>query len=134
MVALRHARRAADGGKSFPRGAWAASVAGTATATESPADGLNLTGDGTNAAIVDRPFVTVPGRAYVVTFTATAAVTCRIGSTAGGTEVVGDTAGAISPFNSIRFVALGTQTWVRFFKVAAVLAKVSAVTCKRDTG
>lgn len=125
--------RAADAGRRFLLGAWSVAVAGTATATASNGT-LALTGDGTNSATAEQSFATVPGRAYRLRFTGgTNGPTFRIGSTSGGTDVLGDTAGAVG-FNSVAFVAKGTTTFVRFARLAASLSTVAAISCTRDGG
>lgn len=115
-------------------GAWTMSAAGSATATESPAGTLNLTGDGTNPGVGDNSLTTVVGRTYRIDFTtANAAHNLNIGTSQGNTSIINQSGIAAGP-HSVYFVATSTTTWVRFLKTAAALATVSAISCKLVPG
>lgn len=112
-------------------GSWSMSTAGgTATATESPSGQLNLTGDNTNQARGDQSFTTVVGKTYRLTYTVGSnAAALAVGTTAGGANLLNKT--FISPGTyTDTFVATTTTAWVRFYKLSAALATVTAISCK----
>jgi hypothetical protein len=112
---------------------WTLTPLGTSTATESPTGTLNLTGDGTNAAIADKSFSTVAGATYRVTFTSASSVTSvGVGATQGSTAIAApaNTLGA----GSFYFLATGATSWLRFFKTPATLTTVSNISVKLVAG
>lgn len=114
---------------------WAMSVAGgTSTATNSPSGTLNLTGDGTNAAIGDQSFTTVVGKTYKLGFTvATSAGILSVGTAQGGTQNINALTPGVGAGQAF-FVATATTTWVRFSKSAAAACVVSGISCKLVPG
>lgn len=100
---------------------------GTGTATESPTGQLNLTGDGTNPATGDKSFTTVVGGRYRFIYNATQSVRAYIGTSAGGSQITPNTAGAVG-FNSLEFTATTTTTWVRFQRTTASLSTITGIT------
>jgi len=113
-------------------GSWMLTTAGTATATESPAGTLNLTGDGTNAAIADMSIATVIGATYKVTASLSSAVVAlNIGPTQ-GSGTYNATVPAIGPI-SATFVATTATTWIRFTKTSAALAVITTISARQTT-
>lgn len=114
-------------------GAWSLSVSGTATATESPAGTLNLTGDGTNGAIGDHSMVTVAGRTYCITATVSASVFAYVGSTQGSVSIINGL--SLSAGQKIfYFVATGSTSWIRFFRGPATVAAISGISAQLVPG
>lgn len=114
-------------------GAWSLSVSGAATATESPAGTLNLTGDGTNGAVADHSMTTTAGRAVLVEATLSASVFGYVGTTQGGVSILNGlslSAGA----RAFYFAAAGATSWLRFFRGPASLAVISGISAKQIPG
>jgi len=113
---------------------WTLTVAGTATATESPTGTLNLTGDGTNSGNADKSFSTVAGATYKVSFTvATTAIFASVGVTQGASGIVAATSFSAGA-GSFYFLATGATSWVRFAKTGAALSIVSNISVKLVAG
>lgn len=116
-------------------GSWTMSVGGgTATATESPAGTLNLTGDGTFDGRGDQSITTVAGKTYRLSFTiGIAASGVRVGTSQGGTQLF-----AAAVFNagaaSLYFVATTATSWVRIARTTASLGTASAISCRLVPG
>jgi hypothetical protein len=110
-------------------GAWSLSVSGTATATESPAGTLNLTGDGTNGAVADHSMVTEAGRTYCVTASISAAVFAYVGAAQGSVSIINGL--SLSAGTKVfYFVATGATSWIRFFRGPATVAVISGISAK----
>jgi len=110
-------------------GAWSLSVSGTATATESPAGTLNLTGDGTNGAVADHSMVTEAGRTYCVTAAISAAVFAYVGAAQGSVSIINGL--SLSAGTKVfYFVATGATSWIRFFRGPATVAVISGISAK----
>jgi len=125
--------RAMPLGPELISGSWTLTVTGTATATESPAGTLNLTGDGTNQAIADISIATVIGATYKITASVSSSgVNTVVGTTQGGSSVVGTTPLALGP-NTVTFVATSSTSWIRFFKTPAALAVVTTISARQVT-
>lgn len=114
-------------------GAWSLSVSGTATATESPAGTLNLTGDGTNGAVADHSIVTEAGRTYCVTAEISAAVFAYVGAAQGSVSIINGL--SLSAGTKVfYFVATSATSWIRFFRGPAAVAVISGISAKYVPG
>lgn len=113
-------------------GMWSMSAGGTATATESPAGTLNLTGDGTNTARGDQSVTTVIGETYVIDYTSSSASnTLKVGTSQGGTQIVNSA--TVNGTGRASFVATSETTWIRFDRAVASAATVSGISVKEVT-
>ena len=113
-------------------GSWTLTVAGTATATESPAGTLNLTGDGTNQAIADMSIATVIGATYKVTALSSVPAAILISANQGGGGTVLSTTFQAGS-NTATFVATSPTMWIRFFKTLATLAVITTISARQVT-
>lgn len=96
---------------------WSITTAGAATAVWSGGAAV-LTGDGTNAAIIDRSIATVVGQTYLLTFdVANNAAAYIIGTVQGGSQYING-ASSVGP-NRFQFTATSSITWLRFARTSA---------------
>ena len=112
-------------------GGWVTSTSGgTATATNTPAGTLNLTGDGTQYGYGDQSFATIVGQSYTLICTSGGGTSVLRVSTTGGAAQ--DVMSAVLPVGTLlfSFVAMSTTTYVRFLNSAAATYTVSAISLR----
>lgn len=107
---------------------------GTGTATENPTGQLNLTGDGTNAAVGDKSVATTAGVLYELRFDVAAnALAASVGTSQGGQQLLANNTYNVGP-NLRYFVATGATSWVRFLKVFNALAQITNISIRPVAG
>jgi len=125
------AELAANGAFATDLAGWTLLTGGTSTAVWS-AGTAALTGDGTNIGGITQALSTVAGRTYVVTFTvATATTSVAVGTSSGGTQVL-STSGAVGN-QTITFTAVGSTSWLSFWRLAASTTNVDNVSVRALT-
>ncbi len=118
-------------GSNILTGTWSLTVdGGTATATESPAGTLNLTGDGTNGANAVQSVTTQVGRTYRIDFTVgSSANTISAGTSAFATDLIPTTVMNVG-VNCVYFTATTTTSFILFRKAGAALSTTSGITVR----
>jgi hypothetical protein len=118
-------------GSNILTGTWSLTVdGGTATATESPAGTLNLTGDGTNGANANQSVATQVGRTYRIDFTVgSSANTISAGTSAFATDLIPTTVMNVGG-NCVYFTATTTTSFILFRKAGAALSTTSGITVR----
>lgn len=112
-------------------GSWTTgSSGGAATAVESPAGAITLTGDGTNTAYAEQVITTVIGATYAVSVTAAGA---GAGVIAGTTPNATNQMSYVAPVGSVvgYFQATATTTYLRVRRTTAGAAVLTGLSCKR---
>lgn len=122
----------AAGAELFQTGTLIDKSTAPASVSESPAGQINIIANGSAAARADIPVATQAGQVYRVSFTASGALSCRVGSSAGGTDNMADA--TLSGTQTYYFRASASTSYLRWWTNFNGTRTVTAISVKPVPG
>lgn len=103
------------------------------TTSESPPGTVTLNADGTNGARRNLSFASAAGKKYLVSMTASAAMSVRAGTAAGGATLLSDTVLSAGTYKFL-ITATGSTTWLRWFGSLSGARTITSISIREAPG